>query len=492
MKIGFICDMHLPASKASPQYAFLEQGISALKKDDIRTIINLGDISACGETEALNIYFSAVSDLEHYFVIGNSDVRDANTRDAIGSSAKGFVLRVGKRKIVGINTPYSVISEAEKPLVDDLENGDILVLHHAPKSLAEESRVYLEEILNFKNITVIHGHSHCRMDYTFGKSHIIGIRAIDPDKSIGDFPCAVVFDIADDGITYAERFIEVDKKAISEVSDYFGLACADNLADLRFAIDNRVKYVELRCANRESCLEDGVTELVNEWRAKTNGYLSIHFPNLYYDENGFRGEEAFKSALDLANLLKVDGITIHPPKTHISYMENDNVKNRFTELYASVAKNVADNVKIGIENLHLGKGENATDRNFGYTPDEVSNFVDLVNKALNKEGRVGHLLDVGHARNNGVFSQKYPVGRWYGIIGKKVVAYHLHQVVRVDGKLKNHQPVEDWFGPMISFASFFYCWKQGILKHAPIFLEVRGHKNFKKSIDAFKKTFEMK
>ena len=94
MKIGFICDMHLPADRKSPQYAFLEQGINALKKDNISTVINLGDISACGEIEAFKLYFSVVSDLEEHTLIGNSDVRDAKTRDAVENSANGFVLKV--------------------------------------------------------------------------------------------------------------------------------------------------------------------------------------------------------------------------------------------------------------------------------------------------------------------------------------------------------------------------------------------------------------
>lgn len=489
MKIGFICDMHLPADRTSPQYAFLEQGISALKKDNIKFLINLGDISACGDTNAFNLYFSAVSGLKHYTVIGNSDVRDAKTRCNIENSANGFVLKVGKRKIIGINTPNAMIKETEKALLDELENGDILVLHHSPKSLVLESRVYLEDILNSKSITVVHGHSHYATDYTSGSSHIIGLRAIDPDKSIGDFPCVTYFDITDDQIAYSEKVIEIGKGAISDISKHFGLSCADNLKDIRFAIDNNVKYIELRCANSYNCIEDGVVELVNEWRKKTNGYLSIHFPNVYCDENGFRGEEAVECALHFANLLKAEGITIHPPKTHVSFMQREEIKNRFIELYAYIAKSVADNVKIGIENLHLGKNEKADNRNFGYTPDEVSTFVDEVNKALDKKDRVGHLLDVGHARNNGVFSQKYPVGRWYCLIGKKIVAYHMHQVVRIDGKLKNHQAIEDWFGPMISFASFFYSWEKGILNHAPIFLEVRGFENYAKTIESFNKVF---
>ena len=78
--------------------------------------------------------------------------------------------------------------------------------------------------------------------------------------------------------------------------------------------------------------------------------------------------------------------------------------------------------------------------------------------------RVGHVLDVGHARNNGYLASVYPVGRWYELMGERTVAYHIHQVVRSENGLKNHRPIENWFGPMISYVSFFLCMGQRYAK----------------------------
>ncbi len=71
-------------------------------------------------------------------------------------------------------------------------------------------------------------------------------------------------------------------------------------------------------------------------------------------------------------------------------------------------------------------------------------------------------------------------------MGKKTVAYHIHQVIPTENGLKNHTPIEAWFGPMVSYASFFYMWDKCELNHVPVFLEVKGSENYQKSLEAFK------
>ena len=117
-------------------------------------------------------------------------------------------------------------------------------------------------------------------------------------------------------------------------------------------------------------------------------------------------------------------------------------------------------------------------------------WIDELNRQMGIPDRVGHILDVGHARNNGILSQKYPISRWYEIMGRRTVAYHIHQVIPGENGAKNHNPIENWFGPLVSYASFFYCMDKGMLNFVPIFLEVRGAENYEKSINAFNKIFK--
>ena len=87
---------------------------------------------------------------------------------------------------------------------------------------------------------------------------------------------------------------------------------------------------------------------------------------------------------------------------------------------------------------------------------------------------VRSMLDIGHARNNAPFSSKYTLGKWYALVGKETVGYHLHQVVLSDGIMKNHYPIMDVYGPLISLSSFFWGWQTGSLCHAPMYLEIRS------------------
>ena len=116
----------------------------------------------------------------------------------------------------------------------------------------------------------------------------------------------------------------------------------------------------------------------------------------------------------------------------------------------------------------------------------MSSWIDAINEACGSD-RVGHVLDVGHARNNDPIAQQYPISRWYTHMGSKAIAYHIHQVLHVSGEIKNHNPIENWFGPMINYTSFAYAWNTGILAHCPLFLEVKGWENFEKSVEAFSK-----
>ena len=119
-------------------------------------------------------------------------------------------------------------------------------------------------------------------------------------------------------------------------------------------------------------------------------------------------------------------------------------------------------------------------------------WIDAINESLGMPNRVGHVLDTGHARNNGSFAKKYPLSRWYLEMGGRAKAYHIHQSVKQEnGQLKNHRPIESWFGPMINYCGFLWAWDQGLLNHAPIFLEVKGWENHEKSMKGFAHDFSL-
>ncbi len=489
MKIAFICDTHTPNGDSSPQYEFLCKAINRIKEDKIDKVINLGDITAFGEKEGFDRYLNLTKDLsDSHFLLGNSDVRDEKTRDYILSKAKPLQFSYNGRTFLGINTPFASITEDDKKRISTLKDGDVFMMHHSLPSLSICDREFLDDVLEKASLTVIHAHSHKKADTLYKNSRIISLRALDPDKSIGDYPCINYLDLSLPKICPVEVVFAEDKSVLMDIKNYFGISCVDNVKDLTYALENSVGAVELRCNAGDWEPDYSLIPLIEKWREKTNGYLSIHMPNLKFDGENITGVQSWQKAIEYAVKTGANGLTIHPPKIKKPQLSDDLFAN-YVSLYVDVVEAVDSSVYIGIENIHKGKAESDKDVSllgFGYTPDEVSKLIDAINERVGYE-RVGHVLDVGHARNNGKLSSIYPISRWYEIMGKRIVAYHIHQVYSLPEGLKNHNAIEGWFGPLISYSSFFHSWKKGIINKRPIFLEVKGAENYQKSIEAFDK-----
>ena len=229
--------------------------------------------------------------MKHYFVLGNSDVRDDNTRDKFIDVCNGFEFYIGKRKILGVNTPFGSIDESDKKLINSLSDGDVLALHHGLHRVDEESKAFLEEVASDKKLLIVHAHSHMKFDYMCGQSRVVGLRALDPDKSIGNFPCVTYFDIDDNNIVFEEKLIGVDKETIFDARNYFGLSCVDNFKDVTYAAENNVKFIELRCNGADWFPDMSLIPVIEDWRQKTEGYLSVHMPNVYWRDGGLVGEK---------------------------------------------------------------------------------------------------------------------------------------------------------------------------------------------------------
>jgi len=155
-----------------------------------------------------------------------------------------------------------------------------------------------------------------------------------------------------------------------------------------------------------------------------------------------------------------------------------------TDAYLGLLKEpIKNGMTIGIENLHMAPKMTPDDsRGFGYLPFECIDWVENLKESSGYK-EFGIHLDIGHAFNNLPFSRQCNIGQWYTLIGGHTVGYHLHQVNMIDGLMKNHFPIKDVYGPMISLSSFFLAWNSGMLNHAPMFLEIRDD-NFQEAIDS--------
>lgn len=487
MKIGIICDAHMPYNRQSAQWEFCLRAVKQFQEDGIQTVITLGDITAFGEEEALDAYLAMMAVFDHYWVLGNAEIRDKKTASKLCGRTKGFLLEAGEKKILGIHTPKAVIAEEDQEKLRMLSDGDVVVMHHPPYRLFEEESVrFMDSLCTGKKLTILCAHLHRSLSGKIGQSHYYVMRAIDPDKSFGSWPAVAYFDTDSGEIT--EKFFPVSLAAVYSAYRMFGISCVDNHRDVAYALEHKLYGIELRCNGKGWEPDLTLLPKINAWREAGGKYLSIHMPNLYWKNGEPQGVETWHKAVAYANTVNADGMTIHPPR--VKLRELDSGHDALLEQYVYAVQNVPERVNIGIENLHMSTGEEISDRGFGYIPEEVADWIDQINQKTNRKNLVGHTLDVGHARNNQALATQFPVSRWYEDMGNRTVAYHIHQVQQTEAGLKNHNAIENWFGPQISYASFFYHWENGGINRAPVFLEVKGADNFDKSIRAFQKCFE--
>ena len=489
MKVGLICDTHVGIEENSPQYAFLLKAVGQMKGDGIDTIIHLGDVIGCANKE---VYKSCVSILSQFnnchILIGNHDVTNKSDKDEILSLAKDVLFKVDDKTFLGLHLTSNVISKGDFEKIETLKDGDVLLMHYGVHSLSDEIREKLSNILSNKSLTVICAHSHKKFDYNIGKSRVVGLRALDPDKSIGDYPCITYFDTKTNEFT--EKVFKEKRENLIEISKYLGFSLANNKEDLAFAMDNDIKAIELKLSSVETDFDNELEALIEKYNKKVGGYLSVHMPDIKFDGKEYQGKEAWLNVLEIVKRIKTNGITVHPPKIKKSLLlGNNGLLDEIVDFYAKAFQTLNKAVKIGFENIHMLKQEKdlpIEECGFGYTPNDLFLLRDKVNEKMGAD-RANIVLDVGHTKNNGNLSSIYTISRWLSEVGDKTVAYHIHQVIKTEDGLKNHNAIENWFGPLISYASFFYAFSENIIKRVPIFIEVRGKDNYVKSIEAFNK-----
>ena len=265
--------MHLPNSKKSPQYEFFRRALKQLSDDEIKIVVNLGDTNAFGEVEPFEDYIEEMKRFESHYVFGNSEVRDEKTLERIMSLKSEPCFKVGNRTFLGINTPYADIDEGDRARLEALKDGDVVLLHHYVRSLHKDSREFFEKLLEEKSLTVFHGHAHYYIDESVGRSHVYGLRALDPDKSIGNYPCITYAEITDESISIEEKLFTVSDETARKIRGYFGISCVDNMRDVSYAIDNDVKNVEIRC-RKASDVDWSVLPLVEKWRNTCGNFCS--------------------------------------------------------------------------------------------------------------------------------------------------------------------------------------------------------------------------
>lgn len=492
LRIAVIADTHLSAVNGTAQEAAFEFALKQLQSDKPDVLLVLGDVTASGSIEAARGARTRLdqSGLCYRMIPGNSDERTPAHCAAIAERLTvDAPFYTDDCAVCLLDTPNGALSPRAKnqlkTVMETAGGRPVILGSHYPLAVCKKDP-YVNSLIEAEKVSLfigahVHGDQECRA----GQVAVHTVRGLDPDKANGGPPAVALFECIDrqwktDAIPFEEGAVTNWSPAMRQgFVDCLGFSCmSQSLEALDYAARHDVRCVELRAGHALSVPRDELFEAVRRWRDSGGTYLSIHMPDLGYDSgrSAITGIPAFRKAVSLALALGVEHMVLHVPRVSVGQMQPaGDLWHTFANTFLDLIKEpIAAGTVIGVENLHMNPGE-ADDgsRGFGYRPEECLEWGRHLRETSGYDP-IGIHLDIGHARNNHPFSKACSVGQWYARVGKETVGYHLHQVVLIDGVMKNHHPIRDAYGPLISLSSFFWGWKTGGLCHAPMFLEIRS------------------
>ena len=484
MKICFLCDLHLPFDKKAIQYDALKWALTDIKEQKPDCVIFAGDVTANGNIRVYEWFIGHMQKIKCKFLYipGNSDLRDGRFREKIRKKASDCLTIFNGIKIFAVNDSDGNIDEDTFALLEQADESSIVFMHHPFYCLGENTKErFLMWKRKRKSMKLFYGHEHFSAETENG----ISLQALDPDKAIGEEPCITYYDTDTDCCRKSYYLCPVPQ----DLFEYLGISCYRASTDISFATAKRLKYLELR-PNVLSENEDRTVSLIDEWRRKGGKVLSVHLSDVVSDGKTVRFEDDYDKLIELGVKLKAERFIQHVPVATVLAIKND--KTLLKKIGVAIAEKtdkIPYKCVIGVENMHMTQNDLPNkNRRFGYTPEEIFLFMRAV--AANSKHKIGVNLDIGHARNNFPYSQKYTLSTWYSLLGKYAVSYHIHQVTYHEGQYYNHMPITDVYGKLISYASFFKCWEKRKINRVPCIFEMRPQGSYEITLNAFKKNSE--
>ncbi len=468
MKIALLADLHLPDSTGTLKEEILDWALAAARKHEVDRIVCAGDmVSGTRSAKRFRAKLEATG-IPFLLTPGNAELRNSTERKQILEILTTPVEDEGLLLLDSSRGRFS--DEARRLLALSAPPGVLGVTHCPPDCCTAEDRALLESAFESGRLAKLAA-GHWHIDRSFETLELL--RGLDPDKAVGGPPAFVIFDRHGRSEI---AFEDADprkwpKKARKEWCDYLGCSgMKDPLGVLERARGSGMKAFELRWSDSIDWKKLGPA--LDHWRGEGGRYLSLHMPEIGWDGE-ITGLTQFRSAAVAAPALGCNHVTIHVPHLTLGDFENG-CDALLDELEPILTEFLDAGIEIGVENLHLTPTETPEERRFGYTPEECREWIELLRYRLDCCSRVGFHFDLGHARNNGVYASQYPISSWIAALGDEINGYHLHQVVQRPGEaMRNHMPLTELFGHLISLSSLFLAWERKRVNPAPMFLEIR-------------------
>ena len=473
-----MCDLHLPFDKNALQYDVLNWAIDDVLKKQPDCIAYAGDITCDGNEDVYDYFVNVMKSVEvpFFYIPGNSDLRCSESNASIKEKASECKNVMDGVSVFAVNDCDNTISDEQFEILNSADSNSIVFMHHPINNHRGES---YERLVDWrekhKETMLFYGHLH----RSASDGNSVSLQAMDPDKSIGECPCITYYDTETKELRKAYYFAPVP----TDIYNYFGISCYNPIKQIEFAIQNNLKNIELR----PNCVGFDIGELkaaINRWRSSGGECLSVHLPDIGWVD-GNVSSESHDKLIEIVEVLKANQLTQHVPKVSVKEVnENPQILEEICECLGNKLNGLTHDIVIGVENMHMTAKDNPDDtRRFGYIPEECIKFMEVL--ATKTRHKVGINFDIGHARNNAPYSQKYQISTWLSMLGKYIVGYHIHQVNYENGIFENHMPITDVYGHLISYASFFRCWVSERINKVPVVFEMRPENAYEITLKTF-------
>lgn len=485
--VAVLADLHLPDDPGTVKEELLDWAISEIGRSGADLAVAAGDMTGAGTLPAARRLRKKLRKLPIPLLHtpGNSDLRSPETT---AQTLETLQTRTSADGVILLDTSTGRLSRESRTLLAKLlaegkEKNLLAVTHYPPHQLPSDDR-WLIAAAGRNGIIglAVYGHMHQDEQHSLNGLRCECVRGLDPDKAAGGAPGITVFSRQRDGSWRRKTrcFRTADpsswtKEEKKELTAHLGLsAMKDPFGTLDFATAEKVPVFEWRFALFPGAEMKQFSSKLQLWRQNGGSCFSIHFPDIKWENHAVSGVEILRSAVKAALELSAQRITLHVPRISVGEFADPETAAVIAGTVAEILRPLAEKkIAVGIENLHMAPGEkDDLCRGFGYTPQEVLLFADM----LSELGiPAGVHLDLGHARNNAPFSKYYNISDWFALCGPRINGCHLHQVtLDENGKMLNHRALAEPYGKLISLASLFTVWKEGRIPRIPLILEIRN------------------
>lgn len=478
-RIGIIADSHLPETAETVKEKVFDWALAAAKQKQLDCIIGAGDLTSCGSAAAAERIWKKLNSTGIPFVLtpGNADLRDAASR------CRTLPLLKSCRELPGIfpvDSARREVSAADLARLRTIEPGTVVVTHCPVECLPQETGLLFQQLLDENRISLlVAGHFHT--DRSEGISHLV--RGLDPDKAAGGPPALTVFEF-ENGVWKRENlpcpladpreWTQTEKDEFIKNLGVSGMSSP--LEYLQLAAERSIGVFEFRFNEANDCSRSKLLQGIRSWRESGGRVLSASLPVCTWREGELLGRGRMQRAVALALEMGCERVRIKLPEISLKDLADKEIRCDFAETCRSLFEPLKlAGCGIAFDNPRMPYRKWADEnRPFGCLPCECVQWSDFMCRIMDYEN-IGIQLDIGNARNNSPFSNRFTLSQWYSETGGKCSGYTLHQIVRenLNEPMRGNFPLNTLFGRLISLSSFCMAWQDGTLKHAPMILEIK-------------------